>query len=268
MAREHEQAVPRVVEPEQVAAPGTRAPVVDAHRCGAVDDRPAETPAAPHEVDVLVVQEEALVEVAGVVEHLADEECARTAPPEHLAGLVDASVVGFPVAAVGVESALAEFAPGRVDERRVGVGEQDLPGHRTDPTGRRSVECRDHLGDPVGTDHRVVVDECDRVPVTRRADPDVAAGTEATVLVVGDHPDTGVARPERLDRAVAGCIVDDDDLVTVGRVGLERQRVETGRGEVGSAVVDHDHTDERGHRHRRRIRPSRVVRSTGRGGAP
>ena len=91
-------------------------------------------------------------------------------------------------------------------------------------------------------DERVVV-EGQHVAARGRLDDRVLVGAEAAPDLLGDHLDAGMRRPDRVDRAVVGGVVQhhDPDAHAALAVGLER--CEAGERVIAIGVVDDRHDE-------------------------
>ena len=194
-------------------------PVVEDRQRRQVDDLPARPPDPQAEVDLLGVDEEPLVEAAGVRDRLAADEHERADRPvalelrvvaveAHLALAEPARPVRKPLEAERVaERARDAREPphrrlhGAVRPELAHAGEADLgpPVELGDELGQRA---RQHLGVGVQEEDVARVDRPERL-VVRVAEAVVLAGDDARVRV----------RPldERL-RLARGAVVDDDDV--------------------------------------------------------
>ncbi len=140
---------------------------------------PAEDPAPPRQVGVLVVEEVGRIEPADVVQERSSDEHRRTRPREHLFGLVEASVVGFEVAAVGGGSVGVQHDADVVDQGdRIG----DVVGRPQRAPLGPMVDC--HLGGAVPSGHG----DCRRAAAAGQAELEGRVTIEPVHVHLRDRP--------------------------------------------------------------------------------
>ncbi len=181
MAREHEQVVALVVVLERGRSLDAR------DRVQVADDRgrhvavpPPAGRAAPRELDVLVVEEQALVEAAGVGEVARRQQHGTAAPREHVDRLVVLTGVGLHVAAVGA----------------VAVGDEDRA-RVVDDVDRRARERHlEPAGDAVDVERDALAARLHRHGHRARLagrEADLDRRRRGTVAVGHRHTDQGLA---------------------------------------------------------------------------
>ncbi len=193
---------------------------------------------AEGEVDVLVVEKEALRVAAERVEDVAAEDRRRARRGE------DRVRARGQVAERAVAQELVGIAVGRVliaralDPARRGA-HQDAPERPRALVARRRGELRE----PVGRRRRVGVQDADPGR-RRRGHATVRAAREAEVAPELQHADAGMSGAQERHRPVVRAVVGDDDLR--GRERLRRQRAEALRQQPLAVVVDDDDRDAAG----------------------
>ena len=207
---------------------------------GHVGEAPAVNLGAKVEVDVLVESEVALVVAAELGEQLAAQEAGGAADAEDLPGLtrlrslrlpraeLEGPAVGAQRLAAAVEAgALGASGPGRVlelEQARLHAAEPGVGGER-----------RQQDADAAGLEHGVGVEDEDRL---RRGAGDAEVDRRRETGVAGQRQAGHAALSQVLDRAVAGAIVDHQQL----QLGaLVAQRVEAGWQQLaGIPAGDHN----------------------------
>ena len=123
---EHDEGVPRVVVAEHRAV-GARARrvLVLGPRLGHVPHRPAGRAHPPGQVGVLVVEEEARVEPADLVEHLAAQQRPHRRRSRRRPGRCDSVPSGRRKSRSVPDPCAVTHVPGRVHEHGIGPGQQD-----------------------------------------------------------------------------------------------------------------------------------------------
>src|ERR671924_1468275 len=114
---------------------------------------PAQRLASPGEIEVLVVEEQALVQVTDVVEVRTAEEDGRAAPGEDVFWLVILAVVDLVQSAIRAVPALDEHRAGVVDHPWRAPVENDLG--RGGAQARIRFERLDERPEPARLDNRV-----------------------------------------------------------------------------------------------------------------
>src|SRR5215208_5013580 len=195
---------------------------MEGHRGRNVPTGPAGKFHPPRQIPILLVHEEALVEVFAVdgdaLEHRSTSEEGGTVDPGYLLGGIELAGVALPFPTRHEAPTSRDRKTRRIDEvqRAIGVEvvSEDLPRRHADQ--RVSSEEREHLVDVRGRREQIGVAEEDELSPTR-CDASIHGPSESRVESHLDHRDAGTSLPaeRRLQPrrdVLERIVVQDDDL--------------------------------------------------------